>query len=136
MVSSQLASERPLILVVDDEPAWLLLYEAILSGDGMEVVTAAGAKEGLTLLAANNISLLLTDYEMPEMNGHELAERLRDSHPHLAIVMTSGGSVPEPVRNSVDAFLPKAECVRRIRETIKQLLSQRDGRSPFRPTAR
>jgi PAS domain S-box-containing protein len=76
------ASEKVNILMVDDQPAKLLSYEAILSDLGENLVKAASAKEALELLLKLDVAVVLMDVSMPIMNGFELAEMIRQ-HPRF-----------------------------------------------------
>jgi two-component system, cell cycle sensor histidine kinase and response regulator CckA len=79
------------VLFVDDEAAVRRIAETTLSRAGHRPVLAAGGEEALELLAAGEaIDLLVTDLEMPGMNGLELAERVRASRPQLGVLFISG----------------------------------------------
>jgi signal transduction histidine kinase len=79
------------ILLVDDEPAKLLAYEAILSGLGENLIKATSAREAMDHLLKTDIALILLDVSMPEMDGFELAAMIRQ-HPRfktIAIIFIS-----------------------------------------------
>ena len=86
-------------LVVDDE--WLLVDYArtILEELGCEVITATCGSEALHALNLNpRIDLLITDVQMPEMNGLELIEQAKRQRPTLHVIVTSGhAEVPDGV---------------------------------------
>ena len=81
-------SER--ILLVEDEEAVRRLTARLLEEQGYVVIEAAGPLRAIELAAETPIDLLATDIVMPEMDGTELAERLRDSHPDLPVLFLSG----------------------------------------------
>lgn len=66
-----------LILVVDDNPTNLKLVKIILEDEGYDVRTAADAEEALRLLETLEPRLILTDIQLPGMDGLELTRRLR-----------------------------------------------------------
>jgi len=66
------------VLVVDDAKYIRELISLILRNEGYEVIKAANGKEALNKLNGKNIDILITDLNMPEMNGIELAGRLRN----------------------------------------------------------
>jgi signal transduction histidine kinase len=68
------------ILLVDDDPAKLLSYEAILSELGENLITASSGREALQRLLHNEIAVILLDVRMPDMDGFELARLIRE-HP-------------------------------------------------------
>jgi PAS domain S-box-containing protein len=82
--SSQNASagDRVNILMVDDQPGKLLTYEAILSDLGETLVKATSAKEALEKLLKTDVAVVLMDVSMPEIDGFELAEIIRQ-HPRF-----------------------------------------------------
>ena len=87
------------ILIVDDEPSVLKLVEVILAGAGYSVLAAGNYKTALALCGAHEkISLALLDYVMPDMNGAEVAERLRQIRSTLPIAMMSGFA-PQEIRD-------------------------------------
>jgi two-component system, cell cycle sensor histidine kinase and response regulator CckA len=80
------------ILVVDDEPSVLALVRTMLWRAGYTVLEASGGQQALTVASEQtaSIQLLLTDVLMPEMNGHELAEKLKAAHPGTKILFMTG----------------------------------------------
>jgi two-component system cell cycle response regulator CpdR len=79
------------VLLVDDEPAIRDLGSMMLEDCGCKVVTAASGSSALATLNQHpEISLLLTDVQMPGMDGYELARRAVAVRPDLAVVIMSG----------------------------------------------
>ena len=79
------------ILMVDDQPGKLLSYEAILSELGENLIQATSAKEALEKLLKTDVAAVLMDVSMPEIDGFELAELIRQ-HPRFqktAIIFVS-----------------------------------------------
>jgi CheY-like chemotaxis protein len=90
-VSEQEFHVVPRVLVVDDEPLVLELTRSHLEELGWQVLTASGAGEALRMLAPDQrIDLLITDVQMPRMNGYELAEHAKRMHRDLKIILASG----------------------------------------------
>jgi len=84
-------AERVNILLVDDQPGKLLSYQAMLSELGENLITATSGREALELLLKNDITIVLMDVSMPEVDGFELAEIIRQ-HPRYqktAIIFVS-----------------------------------------------
>src|SRR4029079_8049215 len=79
------------ILLVDDQPGKLLTYEAILKDLGENLIKAHSGREALDHLLRNDITVVLIDVSMPELDGFELAEIIRE-HPRFqktAIIFVS-----------------------------------------------
>lgn len=70
------------ILLVDDQPARLLTYEAILGDMGEKLVTARSGREALQLLMHNEFAAILLDVSMPGMDGFETAALIHE-HPRF-----------------------------------------------------
>jgi signal transduction histidine kinase len=68
------------ILLVDDQPAKLLTYEAILGGLGEHLITVTSASNALACLLHHDIAVMLVDVCMPDFDGYELATLIRQ-HP-------------------------------------------------------
>jgi signal transduction histidine kinase len=80
------------ILMVDDQPGKLLSYEAILDELGENLIKVSSAREALEQLLKNDIAVVLLDVSMPEIDGFELANLIRQ-HPRYqrtAIIFISG----------------------------------------------
>ena len=79
--------EKPVILIVDDQPQNLELLEAHLIPQGYEVVKAASGEEGLERLAGDRIDMVLLDVMMPQMNGYEVCRKLKQGTGYLPVIM-------------------------------------------------
>jgi CheY-like chemotaxis protein/two-component sensor histidine kinase len=76
------------VLVVDDDEDAREMLEAALNSYGAEVITAAGALKALDALASEEIDVLVSDINMPEIDGYELIRRVRAMKPE------QGGRIP------------------------------------------
>ena len=75
-------AEKVNILMVDDQPGKLLSYEAILGELGENLIKATSGKEALEHLLKTDVAVVLMDVSMPELDGFELAEMIRQ-HPRF-----------------------------------------------------
>lgn len=66
------------ILIVDDENINLMLLEKALEKAGFETLKAKDGKEALNLFRNNKCDLIITDYQMPEMNGVEFIKKIKE----------------------------------------------------------
>jgi signal transduction histidine kinase len=76
------AKDKVNILMVDDQPAKLLSYDAILSELGENLIKASSGREALEYLLKFDVAVVLMDVSMPEIDGFELAEMIRE-HPRF-----------------------------------------------------
>jgi signal transduction histidine kinase len=122
------------ILVVEDEPAVLEIAARILRRNRYSVLAAATGSEALTLAADHEFDLLLTDLVMPEISGLELAGRIRQLRPEVAVLYMSGYSqdVPGPL-GAVDegvAFVQKPFTRQSLLEGVRAIIAGPSSASP------
>jgi two-component sensor histidine kinase len=89
--------ERVKILLIDDQPAKLIAYRAILEDLGETLLQALNAKDAFEILLKNDVALVLLDVCMPDLDGFELARMIRD-HPRFretAIIFISAINLSE-----------------------------------------
>jgi two-component system cell cycle response regulator CpdR len=85
------------VLVVDDEPLLLNVLCDMLAALGCEAVCVDCPVKGLEKISADErIALLITDVQMPIMDGFELANRAREKRPDMPIVLMSGKELGRP----------------------------------------
>ena len=86
------------VLVVDDEPPFRLLLREILEEAGHGVTEARDGAEALAFLERGEFDVVLTDRQMPRVDGLELVRRVRARpSPPPVVVLTAHGSIPEAV---------------------------------------
>ena len=79
-----------MILVVDDEPLTRFLIGSILKRHGYHVIEAANGLEAQELVSKWRFDLVITDLNMPKMDGVELALQINAKWPETAVILTSG----------------------------------------------
>ena len=89
------------LLVVDDEPNQRELYTRRLQRMGYTVLSASGGEEALRLLAEGSIEVLITDFQMPGMDGCEIIRRARQFQPLLQSIVITGYS---DIRTAITAM--------------------------------
>jgi len=88
------AEQLKRILVVDDEENARIALSKILSREGYEVASAGNGFEALNYLRGKEVELIITDINMPEMNGLAFLRELNRSHPSSNVIMiTAYGEV-------------------------------------------
>jgi CheY-like chemotaxis protein len=99
------------ILLVDDDPIVLALLKAILRREKYTVVGAEGSLEAIEIARHIAFDVLVTDFQMPGMNGFQLAKHLTAHRPALPVIFISGSAPDElPIREIRQRhwkFLPK-----------------------------
>ncbi|MCI5182845.1 MAG: response regulator, partial [Candidatus Electrothrix sp. AW1] len=75
------------ILVVDDEPNYLIVLSELLRDEGYEVFTADSGKAGLKTVRENDLDLVISDMKMPGMDGIELLGKLKEFNQHLPVIL-------------------------------------------------
>jgi CheY-like chemotaxis protein len=93
------------ILIVDDEEAVRTITKEILESNGYQTLTANNGIEAIAAFSENKgqISLVLTDLNMPFMGGLETIAELRRLEPHVAIAIMTGTDIPQQSENSRQA---------------------------------
>ena len=109
------------ILIVDDHPTMRFLLRSILKKEGHAVLEAEHGQAALAQLAAEpNVALLVTDLEMPVMDGLELLRAL--SHRPLPKLVVSGRSAELPLEElGVSEFFGKPLELAKFKTTIRRL---------------
>ena len=119
-----------IVLCVDDNADGLAVRKALLEAKGYETFTASDGPTGIALAEKHSFDLVVLDYQMPGMNGEEVALALKTRHPHLPIILLSGftGQLPERLLQLVDAFVAKSESPAVLLSKVEQISSDKDQR--------
>ncbi len=91
------------ILVVDDEPNYLIVLSELLVDEGYEVFTADRGDKALKILNKTDIDLVITDMRMPGMNGMELLKSIKTINKDLPVVMLTAFGEVEMAVNAMQA---------------------------------
>ncbi|HKW19165.1 MAG TPA: response regulator [Terriglobales bacterium] len=126
-------SGRPTLLWIDDYALGLELYRAMFEKLGFKVLTASNGVQGVTLARENHVDVVVTDYEMPGMNGEAVAAAVKNIDPELPVVLFSGSTLVSPrARGLFDAFCDKAASRNLLTATIQRMLLKK-GRPFLQP---
>jgi signal transduction histidine kinase/ActR/RegA family two-component response regulator len=120
-------SNRETVLVVEDEDRVRSMTVEALMNLGYSVIAAAGPEQALDLVAGGTTPhLLFTDVVMPGMNGHALADRLKQGRPELKVLFTTGyvrgAELYDGILDRSAAFLPKPFTIDQLAAKVRSTL--------------
>lgn len=117
------------ILVVEDDPLVRVFLENALSQLGYKVVTVGDAGDALALLGTHSVvDLLVADVVLPRgMSGRELAVKLKDTHPDLAVLFISGFPDETAIPDGV-AYAPALKKPFQVQDLAKRIRAALDAR--------
>jgi DNA-binding response OmpR family regulator len=119
------------VLVVDDEPDLVSTVEYRLKFANCSVVTATNGQQGLQQAAAEKPDLILLDTNMPEMNGHQMLERLRADPAlrHIPVIMVTARCEPQDIAaasaHGISDYITKPFDFAQLLEKIHAVLKNR-----------
>ena len=117
------------ILIVDDDPDILLLLTRSLTlvGPDYQLEVCQSGTEALTLGQIRPFDLVISDYSMDDLNGLQLASKLKERQPGLKFILMSGGdevSMSQKVAEAgLSSFIKKPFTMATVRETVRTVLN-------------
>jgi two-component system KDP operon response regulator KdpE len=132
------SANPPVVLLIEDEPEMRRFLRAALGAEQYDLVEAPTAREGLTQAAGRNPDLILLDLGLPDMDGLELARRIREWSRVPIIVLSARGQERDKVAvldAGADDYLTKpfgvGELLARMRVALRHSQSTDQGESVF-----
>ena len=99
------------VLVVDDERTVCNSCRKILTQEGYNVEIALSGEEALRKVKGNGFDVVITDWKMPEIDGLELARRIKKENANIEVIMITGypslDTSIEAIRSGVSDYVPK-----------------------------
>jgi DNA-binding response OmpR family regulator len=123
---SPLGARQRVILVADDDVLVRNLVTLLLQRQGYVVLSASDGQEGLALSRKypGVIDLVITDMEMPRLNGMDLCTHLFEERPSIKVIVMSGSDIKEIVSQNVNLpFLPKPFDGEALIQRVRSVLS-------------
>lgn len=115
------------ILVAEDSATQAIQIKHILAAAGFEVETAANGEEALKAIERQPPDLVLTDLDMPKLNGLQLVEAVHRRFPRVPVVLMTAYGNDEVAARALEAgaasYVPKRNLDRDLLETIRDLLA-------------
>jgi CheY-like chemotaxis protein len=122
---------KKVILCVDDNEQELSVLKFMLATNGYRVVAATSGQEAIGLFAEMPIDLVLADSAMPQMNGSQLVERLKQIASHVPMILLGDPQKMAGEMHSADALLAKKNCSpQELLERIKVMSARKRGPRP------
>ena len=122
----------PLVLVVDDRADARDYVNDLLTPEGYAVLLASGGEEALELIARHPVRLVITDLEMPGVDGMELLDRVRTEHHDLPVIIFTGhGRLAIGLRaiaHGAFYFLDKPVPAEKLLALVEKALALREER--------
>ena len=117
------------VLVIDDEPNICYSIEQVLAGQGIKVLAACSAEEGLALCAEHNPDVILLDIRLGQQSGLELFEQLRGESPKSLVVFITGHGTAETaieaMKRGAYEYLVKPLDAAQLQQVVAQALEIR-----------
>jgi CheY-like chemotaxis protein len=113
------------VLCIDDNRSILEINKALLESNGYRVLIAPDGPSGIALTRAHSIDAVVLDFNMPGMDGAQVAEVLMKEQPTLPVVIWSGcaDEIPESLRWFADAVLHKGEGPDTLLSAVERLVN-------------
>jgi two-component system chemotaxis response regulator CheY len=131
-------TQDPTVLLVDDDPAFLRDMTDLLETfvPDIHVVTAGDGRKGLQVLEANGVDLVISDRNMPEMDGLTFLRHVSAAYPHLPRILVTGQPQFEPGTDvKACEVIAKPPVPTKTVETVRRLLALSPTDRPCGKTA-
>ena len=125
---------QPNLLCIDDDVQSLEIRKIVFEASGYRVLTASSGADGLRLFRSYPVDAVVLDYHMPEMDGGEVATRMKDQRPRVPILILSAlPELPEGAPQCIDGFICKGGPTARLLKTVEELVTRHDELGPSPP---
>jgi response regulator RpfG family c-di-GMP phosphodiesterase len=119
------------LLLVDDEPNILSALKRLMRRANYKILTAASGREGLELLAKNDIDVIVSDQRMPGLTGVEFLRTVKNLYPDTVRIVLSGFTELQSVTDAVNEgaiykFLTKPWDDTQLREHIEEAFHHKE----------
>jgi two-component system capsular synthesis sensor histidine kinase RcsC len=113
------------ILIVDDDAGIRSALLVALSGMGYEAAAASSGSEALNVFLRNRYDLVITDLQMPGMDGWTLASLIKDRFPNIPVVLMTGQEkedvMKDPRGNCIDCAIFKPLKLQELERELKEM---------------
>lgn len=116
---------HPKVLIVDDNDLMRTLLRGILRSESYEIIgEAKNGAAALDFIAKSKPDIVFMDVIMPQMDGLEALQNIKELHPEIVVVMITGNpskeNVEESIRNGANGFIIKPFNSARVLDTLNR----------------
>ncbi len=116
-------------LIVDDEASVCQAVKAVLETEGMDILTTTSSLKAAEYVGKDHYDLIISDLKMPEMNGLQLYERIREiSGDSIFIIITAYGTIPsavDAIKKGIYDYIPKPFTPDEVRIPVRRALERK-----------
>jgi DNA-binding NtrC family response regulator len=119
---------KPTLLCVDDDVQCLAVRKIMFEAFGFSVTTTPDPRQALRIHATQQFDAAVIDFQMPHLNGAELAKSMKLARPEVPVVILSGlADLPDGVPQYYDRFFCKSESGIKLAQEIQNLITTHSG---------
>ena len=119
---------KKVILCVDDNEQELSVLKFMLATNGYRVLSASNGQEAIGIFAESAVDLVVADFAMPQMNGNQLVDRLKQIASHIPMILLGDPQKMDSDIHAADALLAKKNCTaQELLERIKVMSARKRG---------
>jgi CheY-like chemotaxis protein len=119
---------KKIILCVDDNEQELSVLKFMLTTNGYRVESATNGQDAIAIFSECSVDLVLADFAMPQMNGGQLVERLKQIASHVPMILLGDPQRMGGEMHAADALLAKKNCTpQELLERIKVMSARKRG---------
>jgi two-component system KDP operon response regulator KdpE len=128
-------STKPLVLIADDEPRITKLVSLALEEEGFRVISAGNGEEALRKAEQYRPDIVLLDIVMPDIDGIEVMQQLRERRPVPVVLLTAKGSIADKAKGldlGADDYIAKPFHPAELGPRVRAILRRTSGAAPGR----
>jgi two-component system response regulator PilR (NtrC family) len=123
----------PSVLLVDDEPDIIEVLEVVLKEDGMDVFKSSSGREALAVLKTQDVDIVISDIQMPDISGLQLLQEAKQISPDAAFIMITAFASTETAIDALQHgaydYLTKPFKMEELKVVARGALAHRDHKS-------
>jgi CheY-like chemotaxis protein len=118
------SSRKASILLAEDSPDNVILIKTYLRNTNFKVSIASNGLEAVELATKNAYDLILMDIQMPEMDGYEATQKLREAHITIPVIALTAHALAEHKANAINAGFDEYLTKPIRRDVLMKVLNQ------------